>query len=81
MLCVEGGVVVLGGLQFYWAVKKCHSAKMTFDSRPERGLGVNHEDSRWSHTPGRGTGTCKAVAQVVHKSSSNLLNVCQIMIG
>lgn len=60
----------VGGLAvFNWAVKKSHTAKMTFDSRPERGLGVNHEDSLWSHTPGRGTGTCKAVAQVVEKSS------------
>ena len=67
--CCGWGSCVGGLAVFNWAVTKCHTAKMTFDSRPERGLGVNHEDSQWSHTPGRGTGTCKAVAQVVQKSS------------
>ena len=68
-MCWGWGSCVGGLAVFNWAVTKCHTAKMTFDSKPERGLGVNHEDSRWSHTPGRGTGTCKAVAQVVQKSS------------
>lgn len=68
-MCWGWGSCVGALAVFNWAVMKCQTAKMTFDSRPERGLGVNHEDSRWSHTPGRGTGTCKAVAQVVEKSS------------
>lgn len=68
-MCWGWGSCVGALAVFNWAVTKCQTAKMTFDSRPERGLGVNHEDSRWSHTPGRGTGTCKAVAQVVEKSS------------
>ena len=60
MLDDECWVVVVGGLGILnWAVKKCLTAKMTFDSRSKGRLGVSHEGACGYSIPGRGTNTCK----------------------